>query len=339
MMKDVRKGLGRWLAIAALSASFTLVNGVSAWADAVLFDPTGTGAGTISNVNSLDVLPGNAIAKGGTNAMTGDTVPVLYQAKVGSVLSGTTTVDLTSSPAYTITAVTSFTEQVTSTSRTMTLGSATFALDTSKTYYVSLYQTPVGNSVNELTGTGYPGTRLILKAEVLAPNFLGSFTADFTDIELLDQFMGDSRAGQLSVQGTGSTKFNAKAFVDGTDGTFVDTNFFRNPGLKEIDLNKFNTSEIDSFGSVDPTVLFHPSLNPLDDYPSTPANLGNVNGLPATLGGTGRDFQFQADANGGILSVVAVAVPEPSTLVLSLLAGASCGLGLIRRRRQKVVVG
>jgi len=71
---------------ASVAVAFACATG-AALADVITFDPTGTpgASGDITNANTFDWKPGNALAVGSVPVTVGDTFELLYQANLGRV--------------------------------------------------------------------------------------------------------------------------------------------------------------------------------------------------------------------------------------------------------------
>jgi hypothetical protein len=303
------------------------------------FDPDGPGGdAAMTNVNTFDWLPGNALSIGSTPAITAgggiaNPFQTVYQARLGSVLDLNSNVlsfpGLNSAYEYTI--VASFPEFVSAVVGPIALfdlapGASFAAYDPLGRVglipnYVEIYASPV--NANDLAGTGFNDGILALSGVVMsgASDFrVFDVDGDGSTTELFDQFGADNFGGYTTLEGTGSTNITA------TVG-FVNTTFFPGflPGV-DIDLQFFNTSQVNPFQQQNPSNAFTlASGGPAVSIGATLANrtTGAVNGVGAA-GGT--DFQFQADGNTTIRIGV---VPEPSSMMIWVVA---CACGLRRRR-------
>lgn len=328
--------------------------GVGGWtstvnADPFLFDPDGP-AGPLPAVTvaSFDWLPGNALAQSSLPLTNGQDIQLLYQAKLGSLIdsngSAINTPGLADPGAtFQITAVASFTERV-----SIAPGSTTATFSLSPVQVNPFFEIYFNNSpvANNLAGTGFNvGTKILsgLPALQVAGGSVFSLL-DIVHYHDFDQFLPNNYPGVYTVRGTGGTvvSFNVST---------QNTGFFITP--LTMGTTDFNTNQNTPFKQQDPSHLFVSLANAgFGDGPApnvTP-DLGSVNGgfglaltpgsdatgvngqpPPATLTSTGKDFQFQADANESFTP----AIPEPASLVL-LCMGLSAGLlgrGWLNRRR------
>jgi hypothetical protein len=166
-------------------------------------------------------------------------------------------------------------------------------------------------------------------------------------IEVFDQTGIDNYVGnppgpaptQLTLEGTGSTSVSASVL-------FAHPLFF--PGFVPgaFNLTFFNTSQVLPFRQAEPSSRFvFAAGGALPVIAGAGAGtLGTVNGAGPADNFTpfvevvGTDFQFQTDAN-QTFRIQQNLVPEPSTLVLSVVGLSAMGLrGLVRRRRQAAMV-
>ncbi len=267
------------------------------------FDPTGGGGGLTDYV-SIDQAPGNALAIGGITAIqnylagSGSTQFTLaYQGNLNTVnRPGLDFLNGTGGNFFNFTM--QLQEQVTSVSG----NTATFGFVSGGTNLFQMFaHTAEGN---DLTGAGFGSGTPILTATVAAVNS-SSFTNNGGSTNL-DNFLGDSWAGQQSVRGSGATDLLLTVLS-------ADLGYF--PTLQAsspIVFSFFNTSQVTPFNETDPSRLF-PWLNG-----GTAPSLGTLNGV------NGPDFLFQADANQSF------EVPEPSALFLMGLGLA--GFTLLRKR-------
>jgi hypothetical protein len=163
---------------------------------------------------------------------------------------------------------------------------------------------------DNLAGTGFnDGTRIFLGLPDTTRVSLGSFT-NSPIVEPFDQFGTDNYAGKLSQVGTG-------AFSDDNTVALRDASFF----ITDIASMAFNTSMIDPFKQVDPSLLFAGQAGGL--LPAVVPTIGSPNGF----GSNAPDIQFQSDAN-----VTFTAVPEPGGLLV--VAGYGLTPMLMQRRRR-----
>ena len=303
----------RFLAVGAAALLCT----TGALADTFTFDPTGTPGptGNIANIALFDQAPGNSLAfNGGGVLAAGRKVTVYYQANLGSAnftnnLSGFSQGQ--GGNFFTFTA--GFGETV----LTGSGSTATFGFDpTSTTNFFRMYKTTAQG--NDLAGTGFTSSALILSGFFTADGYTSNYTASTLPSGALAPTVnfdsspnGDQYAGFQSIQGGGSTKLNATI-------SFIDANYF--PDLTAgSTFSFFNTSGISPYDQIDPSRAF------TDAFGNTiTPNLGFQNGAS-----NGRDFQLQADANQSFIR----RVPEPDSLLL-LGLGMSV-IGLVSKRRRK----
>jgi hypothetical protein len=211
-------------------------------ADPISFDYNGGAAGGAATVNSFDWWPGNSI-------LLEDAGTILYQANlnVGSFPDQQTACTLANFDC--ITAVASFSVVPTIIPGQFSVVSGTFSMYAGATY------------ADDLTGgSAFADETLILTSTIVFPFGTTSFTADLItlpdgsivpNIELLDQFNGDSHSGQLSVTGSGGIA-NILTTV-----TFANPAYFLDLGAGSI-LNTTLSAGSNNlpFTQVDPTNLF-----------------------------------------------------------------------------------
>jgi len=289
--------------------------GSSARAGFIDFNPTGSNASPVTTISGIDLGPGNALARNSLPLTVGSTFQLYYQASVANLL-GTDGMPLPGmglNTSFQITAVASFTEVVRSIDPA---GSATFALAPTQAAdsFFQLYYNPAVIS-NNLAGTGFNLGTLILsgKPSVTSPNVgIFSLSAATGIPGSLDQFNSTNQYPNLStVEGSGSSLVSS-------DVTFSDPNFFKT-AFSQI---TFNSSLITAFKQTSPSGLFLGQAG--GGVPGIFPDLGSVNGS----GVTGKDFQFQADAN---FSFINFAVPEPASIIQVSLGmfAIFCGAGWV----------
>ena len=314
----------------AIGAAVAMALSLSAQADLIIFDPTGTAgaAGNIANVQTFDYAPGNALAIG-VNSTTGITAgtnfTLLYQANLGIVLNNVGVNVYTNGVTNFFTAVAGFGETV-ATCTGSPCNTATFTFNTaSTTNFFKIYQ--VTTTASNLAGTGFTSSTLILSGRVIADGFGSNFLVTSADAGALDQSVTDNYLGIKTIGGIGATALTVQ--IDS-----VNANYF--PDLLAggfLSFSAFNTSQILPFREADPSDCFVNLTGTASCAINN--NIGNFNGRPisGSIGG-GQDIQFQADSN---QSFGRRAVPEPATLALMGmgLLGLGLGLGATGRARRK----
>jgi hypothetical protein len=322
----------RGLLLASLTALAVACLSTSAPASITIgFNPTGGGLGGTTNfgtltIGTIDELPGSAMAvnifgPGGTAPAVGSTFTLLYQANVGNLL------DASNNPIFgygisgntgQLTAVASFTEQITSFSATAatftTVGGGDFTLWFNPT-----------RAANNLTGTdfapGTPGNTLaagtftkVYEGPIQAGG-TGNFSSNGVNSGALDQSPGgNAYPGVNTVNGNGGTILNSST-------TTANPAFFITSPPASLLTSLNNTSNNLPFNQVHPSAIFF-------DGTTGVASVGTVNGL---LNNGARNVMFQADANTAFNNVV----PEPSTISAALTGIGLVFLARLRARRRQ----
>jgi hypothetical protein len=316
------------------------------------FNPFGNGfgAGLISDTASFDWQVGNALAINSTPAVqafiangTQTEFQTVAQAQLLGIL-GTggirTPAGLGSSLEFTI--VLSIPEIVTDVSTTLgavTPNQTTFNLGPGAAgipNFIEIYAQQGSADASDLQGTGFNNGTLILSGtvtaansdfEITGPDLNGATEGDNFTPQLFDQFGNDDYSGQQSVVGDGTTNLQASV-------SFADPSYFPGIDLASLNITLFNTSQIDPFNQVDPSMRFALSAGGAAPTPrgASTGSVGTVNGNP-NGGGNPLDFQFQADGN-QTFNLKQNPVPEPSTLALALLGLGGLGAGGFMRRRR-----
>ena len=322
----------------AIGAAVAMALSLSAQADLIIFDPTGTAgaAGNIANVQTFDYAPGNALAIG-VNSTTGLTAgtnfTLLYQANLGIVLNnlGATVYDSGVGATTFFTAVAGFGETV-GTCIGSPCGLALFTFNAaSTTNFFKIYQ--VTTAANNLAGTGFTSSTLILSGRVIADGYGSNFLVTSLNAGNLDQSgaligippSNDNYPGIDTIGGIGGTALTIQ--IDSVDALYF-------PDLVAgafLNFSPFNTTQVLPFLQTDPSDCFNVT-GTLAGECLTNNNIGTVNGLPigAIGGGGGLDVQFQADSNS---SFGRRAVPEPATL--AVMGMGLLWLGAAGRARRK----
>lgn len=289
---------------------------------AITFDTNGTATGGVVTTDTLDWKPGNALSVLGnpsTGLYTGAQTQLLYQANLGTMLFGGSTVATAGAggaSAFTLVAgvnekVTSFTS-LGGGAAVVTFGMADSA--NSPTNFFKIYANQTGN---DLLGTGFANSlgTVVASGYIAAINTSSYFTAGAVS-GALDSFGADDWMGTGSLSGSGATDMVARV-------TFADADYF--PDLMRVGavtLALTNTSIVTPFNQANPSRAFS-SDGILDGDHIT--NVGAVNGVQVSGAGGNYDFIFQADGN------TAFQIPEPGSLAL---LGLGLGfLGLVSRRK------
>ena len=273
---------------------------------------------------------------------TSNTFSVFYHAKLAGLnlvggTPGSPVAPAGMNSIYEITAVARFDERVTSILIDNSTNTATvnFAHSTNANEYLEIYFGK-GASFNasDLAGTGFNDGTLILESTILESTFISNFASILRGPVLLDQANLDNYLGQLSVEGSGTTRFNGA--VDAFDSTFfvdvLSTLGFENStnGNQKLPFEEAEPSANFLVGSAGSALGVLPVAagvgNPLDAI----LGVGTINGGVIGQGG-GNSIQFQADVNTSFTRVPGV-VPEPATAALGLMALA--GLALRGRRNR-----
>lgn len=292
------------------------------------FDPDGTGPIQFLGLNGqnplgflsgLDWAEGNAVAVNSVPLQVGSQFTVHYQAKLSkfslpggvnetnfNVNGNIATAQTISggSPSFEWTVNARFTETVVAIVGT----TAFFSVVDDPNNYLKVFfdDTP---DANNAAGTGFVDGKEILSASItIADN--SAFTVNGTGV------LDSAPASGLSVHGSGS--FNINAAIDSWDEDFLG---LASIGIKPGEIRTtLTTSTLElPFGPADPAAQFEQVGGP----PVVP-NPGPINGV------TGPDFIFEADGNQ--VFDLALAVPEPATAALGVMALA--GLALRGRRNR-----
>jgi hypothetical protein len=313
-----------------LGAAVVMALSLSAQADLITFDPTGTAgaAGDITGAGTFDWVPGSSLAVGANTAaglVAGTSFTSLYQANLGTIQDGVGgTIFTNGGGSRFFTAVAGFGETIT-TCTGAPCTNATFAFDpTNTTNFFKIYA--VSSLANNLTGMGFTTGSAILTGHGISADFGSNFAVTGTSPVNLDQSPNGNQApGVSTVSGLGSS--DTTIVVDS-----VDANYF--PDLLAgsfITFSAFNTSQILPFNQVDPSQCFINTGTTVTGGTTdcaVAAGIGSFNGAP----GSGSNMEFQADGNQSFRRETSE-TPEPETL--ALLGLGLIGMGAVGRGRKK----
>lgn len=286
-------------------------------ANALIFDPTGSG-GSTSNIDIVtwDWAPSSAAAIGGNNAQIGDLFTLYTHGSLGSVSTPTQSITFPAglTTAYEITFEAGFTELVDDASLTATNAFASFAPVAGGA--VNFFNVYLDTNIDAdaflsdgSAGTGYGASStavLLFSGQVIGGT--GSFSTDLTrPQEQLDQAGGTDDASAQSAFGFADQKTQI-----GTGGTTIESmvqfsdfnpNYF--PFIQTDLFYLFNTNTNNNipFVQVDPANMYWDGSNYIT--PSIgPDNANPLNGF--------EDVVFQMDASTSEAGVI----PEPGTMIL-----------------------
>lgn len=348
-----------------LATALLAALGASTQANALLFDPDGSGSEGAINVGSFDWTTSSFVAVGGNQAVanfisgSGSTqFSVLTHATLVGTLSPNNAPNTPSGLGvdYEITMILKFTEEVTDVGHLGSQNIATFsAVPVGASFLEIFYDTSI--NANALTGSGFNDGRLILSGHELDNAAEGSFNVVApgrppvaTVVDLDQSSNGNQYTGQKTVTGQGSTG----AFA--VDHLTTDSTFFLQQ-LATFGISFANISQALPYISVDPSDCFTSAASGAavgttvglsgcnahhDDttyaLQTTPPGaggyvpvVGTVNGAFFTVGTAGGpDFVAQTDFN----SPLVAKVPEPASI--TLLGFGLGALGMVSRRRRLI---
>lgn len=326
-----------------------IVLGFSTSANALMFDPTGTGDTTnLVEITTWDWAPSSAIAVDSNGVQTGDTFMLLTHGTLSVGYDSSS--DPSFSPAFSglgveITFVSGFTEKIVSEGYDAgtDLTTQNFEVLSSGNNFFEVYIDAKNDALNQnadsdlsggTAGTGFNDGTLLFKGTVFGG--LGSFSSVLTSSVPLDQFGGDEASGnndgnpnndpflndgqQNTVTGTGGTTiYSSVAFSD------FNTDYFPEIDATALLWLIFSTNSSNNlpFQQVDPSNMYWDGTNYIQ------AELGAINGSVASWG---NDVIFQMDASTSEIGVV----PEPATFLL-FGVGLLCFAGITRRKAQFIL--
>jgi len=323
MFSNVALSLGRAFRRIGLAAALAVCVGSTAKADLISFNPTG-GATTSGGFNpgtftisSLQFAAGDALAKGAIVGGGGFTVGQTFQLYYQTVLTGVNSpggpislAGLNTANGYQITEVSTFTERVTSFNAAT--ATATFALaggpNTTTIYFADLGAG--ATKADFTTGAGFTsGTAILTKTVVVNDsNFQDTTRFGSTPgTTALNKSGGGDFLTTTTDQGTGSTSLTLAV----TPG--YNANFFRTAGLAG---SFFSANQKTPFTEIAPsTSFFGGTITPV---------------VGANNGTSGPDFLLQISG-----ASESFAVPEPASVVMTLLGFAGVGAGSVISRRRR----
>ena len=312
----------------------------SARADQFLFNTTGTSGGPTVLLNSFSEGAGNVLAVNAQTAIdkavtssshVSSDFTAYYQANI--TLANTTNQPVSTAPAQ-FTVVARFNEYATVTGA----NTVNFNLSANQAgSYYEIFYNPTAVS-SPLNGTGFATDSSTAKL-IYSGSLTGSNTGTFINNGLntgptannnLDQVTNPTAnpSKQQSVSGNGGETFYINT-------TYQDPNFF----LSKVAQQTFTTTNDVAFHQTAASKMFidlNPSTPNASGYAPTASGgssyfapvLPTVNGI-GTNDSTRQDFQFEAIASSSFLLV-----PEPASIVMTLVGLGMIGLAGLRARRK-----
>lgn len=281
------------------------------------------GGGTVT-VTTIDETPGNVLAVNAqtviqnainSGANTSAPFTAYYQANV--LLEDANGRPLNIGNGQ-ITAVAKFNEVATNITAGAANNQVNFQLaadQTGSTFQFYFNPTAVSNNA---AGTGFTAGQVIYTGSFVAGTPAGQFQVFPTQgTTALDQ--NNPSDPRQTVRGSGSTVLNIVT-------QSFNSSFFTS-GLSVGSLLNFTSTNQTPFGSAPPSAQFTDPTNGAIITPSLPA----VNGQFQTGGPARQDFQFLADGN----SFFTAPIPEPASVVMTVLGLGGMGLGTVVARRRR----
>ncbi len=303
----------KYLAAAGVALAFNAVS-----AQAILFDPLGTGGANAINTDVFAWNPGNALATNTVPIVNGKTFSLFSQGTLGNFINNNNDVlgtGLNSSYQYTY--VTGFQEKATG-----GLGSASFVGTTGLPNFFEIWYNPTAGTANNATGTGFNSGTMVLSGNITFS--IGSYAGALfppSGVALNQYHPAGNYAGITTLTGAGGTQMDVTV-----NNLTLNPNFF----LTKVSAVNFNTYNNTPFTQVDPSLCLVDAGGGTGSSDCTKGgglgggavpNIGAINGV------SGPDFLFQSQASNSF-----TVVPEPGTI--ALLGLGLLGLGYSSTRRK-----
>ncbi len=302
----------KYLAAAGVALALNAVS-----AQALLFDPLGTGGANAINTDVFDWSPGNALATNTVPIVTGNTFSLYSQGTLGNFMNNNAVVTGTGlNTNYQYTYVTGFQETATG-----GLGSASFAGAPGLPNFFEIWYNP-NKIANNATGVGFNSGTMVLSGNVTFS--IGAYAGALlppSGVALNQYHPAGNYAGITTLTGAGGTQLDVPV-----SNLTLNPNFF----LTKVSGLNFNTTNNTPFSQVDPSLCLvnagggtgssNCALGAAPGGGAVP-NIGLINGINCP------DFLFQADGANSF-----TVVPEPGTI--ALLGLGLLGLGYSGTRRK-----
>jgi len=296
------------------------------------FNPTGGATtvggfnpGTFTNIESLQFNAGNALAVGAIPLTVGKTFQLYYSTNLVGLNTASGPVasiaGLNAANGFEITEVSTFTEVVTSVATSASGTTVTFALSNTGPNLTRIFFQDLaagGIKADAISGNGFNDGTVILTKTVT------SNTSNFTDSSTtaggpnpnvpLNGTSSGNYPGVLTHPGSGTTTINLN--VGPYNGSF-----FQTPGLVT---SSFSTNSTLPFSQISPSLRIA-DPNVTTGIATLVPNIGAINGQ------TGTDFLLQISGAAESFS----AIPEPASVVMTLLGFAGVGAGSVITRRRR----